>query len=357
MLSLIRLFMAGKIKTVERDLWFNLNFDGATSVTDSMAFIDLAQCASLVNRVSLRQGMQYVVESIEFYTNGKANASVWRLPEHWPLLNAWEKTFHAWKDQQKEAAREAGLQSTTARYNDFKIFMNDDHVTAGFSGNLIPSGYTITAPATGGYEWMASQVVVPNDGGPGVAGEYYIHAVGDDKTAGTLSKGMVLAYAESRSRPFEDDPNIVDAPSGGLYGEMEDVGNDMSDIVTNMQDANSEPPYLIDNDTADEYYPGGVNQGTLAIAANGFNTQLQLEDVISINAGFATGSKFGTASEVVPGFVVPCGLLGIQYHAESLADTASGPLEPDYFPSLMMRVTLAPGHYKGFLAQSMQEAN
>ncbi len=353
--------MAGKIKTVERDLWFNLNPDGESgesSVTDAMAFIDLAQCASLVNRISLRQGMQYVVESIEFYTNGKLNASVWRLPEHWPLLNAWEKTFHAWKDQQKEAAREAGLESTQARYNDFKIFMNSDHVTAGFGGNLIPSGYTKTAPATGGYGWAASQVVVPNDGGvPGNTVEYHIHAVGDDKTAGTLSKGMILAYAESRSRPFNDDPNIVDVASGGLYGEMEDVGEIQEEVVDNLQQANQQPPYVIDVDTVNEFYPGGVNQGTLAIAPNGFNTELQLEDVISINAGFATGSNFGTASEIVPGFVVPCGLLGIRYHAESLSDTPTGPLTADYFPSLMMRITLAPGHYKGFLAQSMQEAN
>ncbi len=347
--------MAGKVKTVERDLWFNLNFNGATSVTNQMAFIDLAQCASLVNRIALRQGMQYVVESIEFYTNGKMNASVWRLPEHWPLLNAWEKTFHAWKDQQKEAMREAGLSSIEARYNDFKIFMNSEHVG---TNSLLPMGYTGVPPGTGGYDWNYSQVVVPNDGG--VAGntvEYNIHAIGADKTVGTLSKGMIVAYAESRSRPHESDPNIVDVVSGGLYGEMVDDGEAMPDVVYNLKNANQQPPYLIDNDTADEYYPGGANQGSLAIAGNGYDPELQLEDVVSVNAGFATGSKFGTSSEVVPGFVAPCGLLGIQYHAESLTDTASGPLETDYFPSLVMRVTLAPGHYKGFLAQSMQEAN
>ncbi len=353
--------MAGKIKTVERDFWFNLNFNGGSgshSVTEQMVFVDLAQCASLVNRISLRQGMQYVVESIEFYTNGKMNASVWRLPEHWPLLNAWEKTFHAWKDQQKEAAREAGLESTQARYNDFKIFMNTEHAQGGTGANLVPSGYTAIPPGTGGYDWNPSQVVVPNDGGiAGNTQEYYIHALGADNAGANPSKGMILAYAESRSRPHESDPNIVDVVSGGLFGEMEDVGESMPEVIGNLQEANQQPPYIVDNDTANEYYPGGVNQGTLAIALNGYDPELHLEDVISINSGFATSSKFGTASEVVPGFVAPCGLLGIQYHAEDLVDPSSGPLEPDYFPSLMMRITLAPGHYKGFLAQSMQEAN
>ena len=351
--------MAGKIKTVERDLWFNLNFDGEGSVTDQMAFIDLAQCASLVNRISLRQGMQYVVESIEFYTNGKLNASVWRLPEHWPSLNAWHKAMALWKKQQDDTAREAGLTSTRARYRDFKIFMNEDHVNSGtgFSGNLIPMGYTLDSGAgtDDEYEWFPSEIVIPNSGAVGNTVETYLHMVGDD--VGSTSHGLIKAYADSRQRPQQTDPNIVDIATGGLYGEMFDVGDNDNQIITNYQDANDIPPYLIGLDSAIEYYPGGANQGTLPVALNGFNTELQLEDIISVNAGFATGSKFGTSSEVVPGFVVPCGLLGIRYHAESLSDTNSGPLEADYFPSLMMRITLAPGHYKGFLAQSMQEAN
>ncbi len=348
----------GKVKSMERDFWFNLHPTGADgTVTDSMAFVDLAQCASLVNRVSLRQGMEYVVESIEFYTNGKLNASVWRLPEHWPLLNSWHKAMALWKQQQDDTAREAGLTSTRARYRDFKIFMNEDHVDSGFSGNLIPMGYTLNSGAgtDDDYEWHPSEIVIPNSGAVGNTVETFLHMLGDD--VGITSHGLIKAYADSRQRPQQTDPNIVDVPTGGLYGEMFDVGDNDNQIITNYQDANDIPPYLIGLDSALEYYPGGANQGTLPIAPNGFNTELQLEDIISVNAGFATGSKFGTASEVVPGFIAPCGLLGIRYHAESLSDTPTGPLEPDYFPSLMMRITLAPGPYKGLLAQSMQEAN
>lgn len=349
-----------KQKSIERDLWFNLHPTGlGTNVTEGMAYVDLAQCASLVNRISLRQGMQYVVESIEFYTNGSMNASIYRLPEHWPLWNAWEKTFHAWKDQQKEAAKDSGLSSTQAKYNDFKIFMTAEHAQAGSGLNLIPVGYTSIKPVTGGYDWNPSQVIVPNDGG--VAGntqEYYIHALGDDNGGANQSKGMILAYAESRSRPNESDPNIVNVSAGGLFGEMVDVGETIPELIDNLQEANQEPPYIVDNDTSDEYYPGGVNQGNKDWAPNGFNALgLQLEDVVSITSGFATGTRFGTASEVVPGFTVPCGLLGIRYHAEGLLDTPSGPLEEGYFPSLMMRITLAAGTYKGVLARSMQEAN
>ena len=331
---------------MERDFWFDLN-DSEDGASSGVVFIDLAQVGSLVNRVALRQGMEYVVESVELFTNGAAQAAIFRLPEHWPLLNGWEKTFHAWKDQQRDAAREAGLTSTMARYNDFKIFFNDIHAQGGIADNLIPIGYSVTPPATGGYDWMASQVVVPNDGGPGVSAEYYIHALGADNAGANPSKGMIVAYAESRSRPFEDDPNIVDAPSGGLYGEMEDVGNDMSDIVTNMQDANTEPPYLIDNDTADEFYPGGANQGLWTKLGN---YDGQLEDVLSVRSGTSSMSSDTTGS-----FIAPCGLLCIAY--QYAGPGTSSPTPPGSVGSCLLRVTLAPGGYKGLLAQSMQEAN
>ena len=74
--------MARKIKTMERDFWFNLNPAVEATVNDDY-YIDLAQCASLVNRVSLRQGMEYVVESVTVVTNGACNIGVFRIPEHW----------------------------------------------------------------------------------------------------------------------------------------------------------------------------------------------------------------------------------------------------------------------------------
>ena len=346
--------MARKLKSMERDFWFNLN-EGGVGTLFGTAFIDLAQVGSLVNRVSLRQGMEYVVESIELHCNGKAQAAIYRLPEDWSCLNAWEKTFHAWKDQQQEAAREAGLSSTEARYNDFKIHMNELHKTTGFANNLLPVGYDITLAATN-YEWRASAVVVPNDGG--VAGntvEYHVHMLGED----AASKGMVKAYGQSRSRPFAADPNVVDVPQGGLFGEMIDVGEIQEDVITNLQDNNNNPPYVIANQTGEEYYPCGENQANQPWNTAGFTFNGQLEDILSVNAGYAVlpASRFGVQSDTMGGFVAPCGLLAVDYYAEGLTDTPSGPFEEGYFPSLLLRVTLAPGGYKGLLAQSMQEAN
>lgn len=344
------------MKSMERDFWFNLNPDGLPTVGQNTKYLDLGQVASLVNRVSLRQGMEYVVESIELHCNGKAQAFIYRLPEHWPLLNAWEKSFHYWHQQQRDAVREAGLESTVARYNDYKIFMNSEHQASGISNNLLPAGYSITA-ATTKYEWVESNMVVPNEGG--VAGntvEFNVHALGDDTAA---SKGLIKAYAESRTRPQSVDPNIVNVDSGGLFGEMIDVGEIQTEVVDNVQGANNEPPYLIAQATAEEYYPGGTLQSGYAWNAAGFAFDGQLEDMLSVNAGYAVApaSRYGVSSDGMGGFVVPCGLLAINYYAEGLTDTPSQPFEDPYWPSLLLRVTLVPGGYKGLLAQGMKDAN
>lgn len=348
--------MARKLKSMERDFWFDLNTDVEIS-TQGIAFVDLAQVASLVNRVSLRQGMEYVVESIEFVTNGSLDAYVFRVPEHWPLLNAWEKAFHHWKGQQDENARAAGLESTVARYRDFKVHMNQLHTDTGAANNLLPIGYetSFAVSPTEEYDWNMSEVVMPSAGGSNPPTTAYMHLLGADDAAtpqGSSTVGLIQAYAESRVRPHVDDPNIVDV-SGEytLYGAMEDVAEVMTDVVANLQDENDSPPYVLDSDSAHEFYPGGSNQGRFTIAGSNFFDG-QLEGICTINA---INTNFG--SSIMPGFVAPCGLLGISYRASGLTPIPS-PYQPgDPYLSLGMRITLAPGGYKGLLAQSMQEAN
>lgn len=340
------------MKSMERDFWFNLNPGNTAAVSSEGVYIDLAQCASLVNRVSLRQGMEYVVESIELYTNGTAAVSIFRLPEHWPLLNAWEKAFHMWNNQQRDKAREAGLLSTAARYRDFKVFMNLEHADAGVASNLLPVGYVINgASPTDSYEWNISEFVIPNFGAPGVTVEGTGHMLGaDDGAAPPTSWGLVHAYAETRARPHAQDPNIVDVdPDTTLFGSMQDISDDIDDIIENMQEHNHAPPYLNDNDSVYEFYPGGANQGEFQIHA--IQVDGQLEGIINMNGAF--NYSYGS----IPGFIAPCGLLKVRYEASSLIPVTSPPEAGENFASLLLKVTLAPGGYKGLMAQTMQEAN
>ncbi len=337
-----------RIQTAEKTYVFDLNPLNEPTVVGQDTYVDLGQVHSLVNRVSSRQGFEYVVQSLEIGTQagGAFQACIMRLPEHWPCVNAWEKTMALWKEQQDDAAEQAGLESTTARYRDFKIHFDADHVDAGFGANLIPAGYHTDdgGSTVDVYEWIPSQVVIPNDGAVGNTTERLLHMIGDDN--GAVSSGMIKAYAESRSRPHALDPNIVNVPTGGLFGEMFDVGMDDEAVVDNLQTANNEPPYLLYRDSGDEAYPGGAFQGP------NYGTQLdgQFVDILAVNAG----QNYNT--DTCPGFVAPCGLLKINYNAVGV--NVPSPIQAGDMPfGIWMKITLAPGTYKGLLAQSMQEAN
>lgn len=343
---------SSRIQTAEKTFVFNLNPSNTANPKVNGAIIDIAQVYSLVNRVSMRQGYEYVVQSLEIgvQAGGAFEACIMRLPEHWSCINAWEKTMRLWMEQQDETADQAGLESTRARYRDFKVHFDAAHSAAGFSSNLIPSGFATTdaAGTNESYEWFPSEVVIPNDGAVGNTTERLLHMVGPD--VGSTSAGMIHAYADSRARPQQTDPNIVDVPTGGLFGEMFDVGDDDNDIITNYQDANEQPPYLLGMDGTEEYYPGGSFQGYSFGAGGAGYGSGQFVDILSVNAAQNYNS------DTCPGFVAPCGLIQLSYNATGantpgVADVGDMPF------GLWLKLVLAPGSYKGVLAQSMQEAN
>ncbi len=306
------------------------------------------QCHSLVNRLFARQGMNVLIENLEIgvQPGGQFEATVFRLPQNWSCVNAWEKGMALWMKQQRETAEQSGLESTYARYRDFKVRFDSAHDPA---NNLIPAGFVIddVASTSDAYEWQSSQVVIPNDGGSGTTTERTLHMLGPD--VGT-SAGLIQAYAESRSRPFVVDPNKPDVVSGGLFGEMFDVGEDNEEIVDNLQDRNNEPPYLIYRNVANEAYPGGSFQGIGPSNASGTVLQGQFVDIIAVNAG----QNYNTDSTGM--FAAPCGLIKIVLNSTGVLPQTPADLGDAPF-SIWCKVTLSSGHYQGIAAQPMQEVN
>ncbi len=341
--------MSRKVKNVERTFVYDLSPPGEAELKSNGIYVDIMQSHSIVNRLFARQGMNVLVENLEIgvQPGGAFEATVFRLPQHWACVNAWTKSMELWLDQQNDAADQAGLESTTARYRDFKVHFDSGHV---FADNLIPAGYLTNDPAStsDAYEWLVSQVVIPNDGAPGVTTERSLHMLGDD-IPGTRS-GMIKAYAESRSRPQVQDPNLPDVSTGGLFGEMFDVGMDDEEVIDNLQERNNEPPYLIYRRVADEAYPGGSFQGIGPSNASGTVLAGQMVDIIAVNAG----NNYNTDS--TGSFAAPCGLIKIVINATGVLPASPADLGDAPF-SIWMKVKLAPGHYQGIAAIPMQEAN
>ena len=178
------------------------------------------------------------------------------------------------------------------------------------------------------YDWTPSTVVLPNTAADASGSEvdpteYYLHMIGDDQSIANDSKGLIKAYAQSRARPMSPDPNIVNVATGGLYGAMEDVGNDDQEIIENYQDNNNEPPYLMDSDSADEFYPGGSNNGST---------------IAECRLTSAGGTNIRT---MAGGFVANCGLLLIQNSGINNG---------------VLKIRLATTE-KGYLTRPMAEAN
>lgn len=280
-------------------------------------FIDISQCASIVNRRFYRQGKDWAVAGFTLATdpNNLGKVTIAKIPQNWPSSNAWHKTYAAWKKQQDSAVDEAGLESTVARYRDFKIHANVAHATAAFSTNSIPVDATGVEFQKG--EWQHSEIVIPNEGGvPGNTQQYLLHMVGPDANP-PGSKGMIENYADSRSVPQSPDPAIQD-PEDSFFSEMIDLGQIQDAVVDQATDYNDDLPYSQDN------YPGG--------ALNAPTLELVHETALT--------ATVNSTSRKLSGTNVPCGLLSI---------TSTVPSAIDFW------IHLIPGPDRGYLTQPMQD--
>lgn len=267
-------------------------------------YVDIARAMNIVNRGPLsknrQQGLWHVHGACFFadaVQQGTADrigvqyeVSVSGAPRNWVTRNALVKAFEHWKEQQR-AAYNAVSPSIKPKWQDFKVWLNDNHRT---TGDLIPvSGHMFggSDPYLGG-EWVRSKLVaeiVDADGHIDQI-EPELHIIGDDN--GDTNKGIIKAYANSRARVQDTDPALPADPSGNIYAQSSEAIDDrIEGIVENLEIDNDVAPYDPDE------YPGGANNGEEPLLyAFGTNTTTTKRK-ISVN-----------------GFAAPNGLLEIQYN-------------------------------------------
>jgi hypothetical protein len=312
---------AGKIQPAP--LTLAIDPPSVAPATTTSFYVDLSQCASILNRRFYRQGLNWAVSGFKVISSqGSQGAiAILKIPSTWMASNAWEKVFRTWKRQQDQAIAESGSQSAVAKFRDFKIHLNEGHVDAGFAANLTPDDHALLG------EWDASEIVIPNlipdaSGSDVDPAEYLLHMVGVNNHVG-VSRGMLDGYANSRAYPQSPDP--VAAPvenTANFLRQMFDVGNDSSEIVNNAVNMNDDLPY----DQTE--YPGGGVQAPTA----------QIHDLSYITATSVGGMTF------LKGGMFPCGL--IQINVQNTGDSGL---------DVALLVELVPGPNRGYLTQPMTD--
>jgi hypothetical protein len=311
-------------------------------------YIDLSQCASLLNRRFYRQGINWAVSSFKILSGSgvTGQVSIQKLPNTWVMGNAWEKGFRHWMKMNNESLESS--ESIKPKFLDFKIYANDDHHVAGIGNNLLPhSGATLGGPiqvATKG-EWVHSTFHIPNasvdSSDPTSNNPRSVIAVGANYQSvgadGQYAVSLIEGYAASRGLPDIKDPNVpADADSvnastaqNWLAALDNDFDQQTGEVLADMISENNLAPYPFENDGAntDTMYPGGANQ----------LSSLEIHD-----QEFITTTTVGGTTRLKGGNF-PCGLIEVATFGVARDET------------LVLQVNLVPGNHRGYLCEPMTE--
>ncbi len=302
-------------------LWFHIKSANNTN------YVDLSLAASAANRRFYRQGMTWAVAGMTLHTPEGVVGSfdVSKVPHTWMANNAYIKSKELWMESQDQVL---DIQPTVAaRYRDFKVHIDEEMVGAalqGASANAANNGEILLPVDRGDFpakvgEWVYSTYQLPVDGGSSAPLERTLHFVGAD---GSNSLGMISGYGLSRSRPQLIEPNTP--LDGGWMLEVMDVADNLDEIRQDVTDNNDVPPYRVGDETATEFYPGGVNNQPEAARHA---------------TSFVTGSTVGGKTRVEGG-MFNCGLIRFDW------DLGSGDAD------MYLAIDLVPGTKKGYLTEA-----
>ncbi len=319
-----------------------LTFDLPSAPEQTNLYIDLSQCASIMNRRFYRQGLNWAVAGFTWYTVADGAMRINKIPDTWIASNSWEKGFRAWQKMNNEALDETD--SVKPKFLDFKVFMNADHHSSGVANNLLPRiGSNIGTPVTPG-EWDYSKIYIPYaldaqpaDGTQTMLDFDVVWTGGNFPGAGASGNNavsLIEGYASSRGLPDIRDPNapadaadtVAATPENWIQAIFNEGTTQDHEVLEDMINENNIAPYPFENDGVhtDTQYPGGANQAPgLQEAAIAFVTPTTLGGRTSI-----------------PGENFQGGLINV---------------ELEHNGTSVLQVHLVAGHHRGYLAEPMQD--
>jgi len=328
-----------KIEPSAQTMWFSIPTSVGGLGTGGTTFIDLSQCASLINRRFYRQGINWAVGGFKLLSGGGGTGPVFisKLPNTWTMTNAWEKSMRAWMKMTREAMEET---SVRPKFLDFKIYADSDHHSLGYLANALPTGHDAG-------EWEPSEIYTPNGPNfPGNTTNFEIVAVGSNfpgaGASGLDAVSLIEGYAASRGLPNIADPNTPDdaldadgsTPENWLAAMFNEGTDQDSEVIEDLITKNNVSPYPFENGPivgggvyGDTQYPGGANNASF----------LQLHD-----GEFVSSTTIGATTRLKGGNF-PCGLVRIDCNNWTEAT------------ALTLLVDLVPGTHRGYLCEPMTE--
>ncbi len=297
-------------------------------------YIDLSQCASLMNRRFYRQGLNWAVAGFTIFTSGGTGQIVIsKIPDTWIASNSWHKGFSAFQKMNHDALEEA--ESVKPKFHDFKVFMDEGHFTAGSAANLLPVDEAGSPYVAG--QWDYSNIVVPfGPASPGNTTDFAVKWTGANYNGGVDPVvSLIEGYAASRGLPDIRDPNTpadaADAdgstPENWLSALQNEGVDQDSEVLADLITENTQAPYPFENDgiNVDTMYPGGANQAP----------GLEVHDAVLVTSTTIGGKT------TVPGSNFQGGLIKI-------ANTIDA-------GQISLHVHLVPGSHRGYMCQPMQD--
>ncbi len=316
----------------------------ATGPGRSVHYASLSQMASLVNRRFYRAGLNWAVAGIKIVANAASGeVAVCKIPSTWVASNAWHKGFAAWNKMNSQALQEA--ESIKPKFNDFKVYMDAEHHSAGVANNLLPysgEGAGAGSQLFNAGTWDMSSFRIPvGVAAPGDTSDREIIWVGANYpgagASGLDAVSLIEGYAASRGLPDILDPNTPNdadsatgtTPQNWLSATFSDGTEQDSAVIQDLQTENEKAPYPFENDGTyvDTMYPGGANQGT----------GVELHDVVLFTSTTLSETQY------IKGGMFPGGLVK---------------LDCNNFPEgtgLIVQFDLVPGHHRGYHCQKMQD--
>lgn len=280
---------------------------GTSPYSDSV-YIDVAQCLSLLNRKLIRQGQIFRIRNMRFYTNDttpNSTVKVGVIPRTWVTRNAWVKAKALWDKMNRTVTEDIGRRSVFPKWHDFKVHMDYNHYTEISDGtiadaNLLPVDFDDDQITAG--EWAYSEYA-----DSGSTSDTYHVGMMDDHSGSTGAwgyVGIIQAYADSRTYPQTDQtvggdlvPAALDTgPWARLFGDDDQT----QEVVADLEGKNDSPPY----------------SRTLYIGGSDFDDGI----CVAFTRIQSLNQTTGTGTFSVPSFTAPCGLIRIEWDAETDAD-------------------------------------